>query len=279
VGDFRNARVSIRDAWRGFHWREYRPFAWMMLVELLFVCLAMNLGKPWGMAGAGPILRLSGERAVHYPASFVFLSSAYARVESFLFAFAGSFLIPLSLVRIMGTLSARPLTGAETVRRARRAYRVTLAGYILNFALLLAWEFLLPVGPHRWFGALLGGFKADLLTWCVGVLVAFAIAVVFLYVPIRAVEENATFRGALWDGIGEGFRSFGPTLVIVLAFAWPALLFLAPVQLAPMLLVARFRPELTAILIAIAAVMNSFVNYFIYSAASRLHGLTRGRES
>jgi hypothetical protein len=144
---------------------------------------------------------------------------------------------------------------------------------------LLAWEFLLPMGPHRWFRALLGGFKADLLTWCVGVLVAFAIAVVFLYVPIRAVEENATLRGALWGGIGEGFRSFGPTLVIVLAFAWTALLFLAPVQLAPMLLVSRFRPELTAILIAIAAVMNSFVNYFIYSAASRLHWLTRGRES
>jgi hypothetical protein len=279
VGDFRSARASIGEAWRDFRWLEYRPFAWMMLAELLFVYLALNLGKPWGMAGAGIILKLSGEQAVHYPASFVFLSSAYARVESFLFGFAGSFLIPLSLARILAPMSGMPPTGPETVRRARRAYGVTLVGYILNFGILVAWELLLPVGPHRWFAALLGGLKADFLTWCVGVLVAFAIAVVFLYVPIRAVEENATFGDALWGGIGEGFRSFGPTLFIVLAFAWPALLFLAPVQLAPTLLVSRFRPELTAILIAIAAVLNSFVNYFIYSAASRLHWITRGREA
>jgi hypothetical protein len=277
VGDFRSARASIGEAWRDFRWLEYRPFAWMMLVELLFVYLALNLGKTWGMAGAGVILNLSGESAVHYPQSFVFLSSAYARVESFLFAFAGSFLIPLSLARILAPMSGSPPTGPETVRRARRAYPVALTGYILNFALLVAWELLLPLGPHRWFGALLGGFKADLLTWCVGVLVAFAIAVVFLYVPIRAVEENENFAGALWGGIGEGVHSFVPTLFIVLAFAWPALLFLAPVQLAPTLLVSRFRPELTAILIAIAAVLNSFVNYFIYSAASRLHWINRGR--
>jgi len=161
---------------------------------------------------------------------------------------------------------------------SRKLAPVALVGYVLNFALLVAWEFLLPLGPHRWFGAL-GGFKADLLTWVVGVLVAFAIAVMFLYVPIRAVEDGATFGGALWGGIAEGFRSFVPTLFIILVFAWPALLFLAPVQLAPTLLVSRFRPELTAVLIGIAAVLNSFVNYFIYSAASRLHWITRGREA
>ena len=279
MGDLRNARASAREAWRDFRWLEYRPFAWMMLAELLFVYLALNLGKPWGMAGAGVILRLSGDAAVHYPQSFVFLSSAYARVESFLFAFAGSFLIPLSLARILAPMSGAPPTGPETVRRAKRAYPVALVGYVMNFVLLVAWELLLPLGPQRWFTALLGGLKADLLTWCVGVVVAFAIAVVFLYVPIRAVEENATFGGSLRGGIAEGLRSFGPTLFIVLVFAWPALLFLAPVQLAPALLVSRFRPELTAVLIATAAVLNSFVNYFIYSAASRLHWVTRGREA
>jgi len=279
VGDFRSARASIGEAWRDFRWLEYRPFAWMMLVELLFVYLALNLGTTWGMAGAGTILEGSGEPAVHYPQSFVFLSSAYARVESFLFAFAGSFLIPLSLARILAPLSGAPPTGPDTVRRARRAYPVALVGYLLNFALLVAWELLLPLGPHRWFGALLGGFKADLLTWFVGVLVAFAIAVVFLYVPIRAVEDGATFGVALWGGIAEGLRAFVPTLFIILAFAWPALLFLAPVQVAPTLLVSRFRPELTAVLIGIAAVLNSFVNYLIYSAASRLHWIARGREA
>jgi hypothetical protein len=250
-----------------------------MLAELLFVYLASNLGKPWGMSVAGWIMRSTGEPAVHYPASFIFLSSAYARVESFLFAVPGSFLIPLSLARIQAPMAGAAPTGTETVRRARRAYLVTLVGYLLNFALLLAWEFLLQAGPKRWFAGLLGGIKAELLTWGVGVLVAFAIAAVFLYVPVRAVEEGPSFRDALWGGIGEGLRSFGPTLFIVLAFAWPTLLVLAPIQLRPTVIVTRFRPELMAVLIGIAAALNSFVNYYIYSAAARLHWLSRRREA
>ncbi len=278
MADFRGARACIREAFRDFRWPEYRPFAWIMLAELLFVCLASNLGTPWGMSGAGWIMRTAGEAGVHYPASFVFLSSSYSRVESFLFAAAGSFLIPLSLARIQASMAGAAPTGPETARRARRAYLVTLVGYLLNFALLIAWEFLLQAGPRLWFAGLLGGIKADLLTWGVGVLVAFSIAAVFLYVPVRAAEEGSTFRDSLWGGIGEGFRSFGPTLLIVLAFAWPTLLVLAPLQLRPALLVTRFRPELMAVLIGIAAVLNSFVNYFIYSAAARLHWLDRRRE-
>ena len=276
MGDFRSARASIREALRDFHLREYLPFAWIMLAELLFVHLASNLGKPWGMAGAGWIMRTAGEPAVHYPGSFVFLISAHARVESFLFAVAGSFLIPLSLARIQAPMIGMPPTGPETARRARRAYPATLLGYVINFALLIAWEFLLQAGPRRLSSAFLGGFKADLLTWCVGVLGAFSLAAIFLYVPVRAVEESS-LGDALWGGIKEGLRLFGPTLLIVLVFAWPTLLFLAPLQLRPSLLVARFRPELISVFIAIAAVLNSFVNYFIYSAAARLHWLSRRR--
>jgi hypothetical protein len=62
-------------------------------------------------------------------------------------------------------------------------------------------------------------------------------------------------------------------------FAWPTLIVLAPLQIRPTLVVTRFRPELVAVLLGVAAVVNSFVNYFIYSAASRLHWLTRGREA
>ena len=278
MGEFRNARASIREALRDFRWGEYRPFVWIMLGELLFVLLASNLGSSWGMSGAGLIMRSAGEPGVHYPTSFIFLSSAYARVESFLFAAAGSFLIPLSLARIRAPMAGAPPTGPGTVRSARRAYLVTLVGYLISFAILIAWEFLLQAGPRRWFGALLGGFKADLLTWGVGVLVAFAIAAVFLYVPVRAVE-GSSFGEALWGGIQEGLQSLGATLLIVIVFAWPTLLFLAPIQLRPALLVTRFRPELIAILIAIAAILNSFVNYFIYSAAARLHWVNRGSQA
>ena len=276
MGDFRSARASIGEAWRDFRWLEYRPFLWMMLAELLFLFLASNLTSPWGMAGAGYILRTSGEPAVHYPASFLFLVSTFARVETVIFALAGSFLIPLSLARIQAPMIGIPATGPETARRARRAYPVTLVGYLMNVALLIAWEYLLAVGPRRWIeSALGGGLKGGLLIWGLGVLVAFAIAAVFLYVPIRAVEEGSKFGNTLWGGIREGLKSFLPTLFIVLVFAWPAMLLLAPLQIAPNLIVTRVRPELTAILLSLVAVANSFVNYFIFAAASRLHWLMR----
>jgi len=271
VPDFRSARATIREALRGFRLPEYLPFAWMMLAELLFVYLASNLGKIWGMAGAGWIMRTLGEPAVHYPASFLFLISAYARVESVIFAVAGSFLIPLSIARIQAAMIGTPGSGHETVRRARRAYSAAFLGYIINVALLLGWEFLLQAGPRRWFLMLLGGSKADVLTWAVGLFGAFCIAAIFLYVPIRAVDEQSTLRDAIWGGIREGLRLFGPSLLIVLAFAWPTVLFLAPLQLRPTMLITRLQPELIALLLVIAALLNSFVNYFIYSAAARLH--------
>ena len=279
MADFRSARVGIREAMRNFHLPEYMPFAWIMLAELLFVYLASNMGKTWGMAGAGWIMRTAGEPAVHYPASFVSLISAYTRVESFLFAVAGSFLIPLSLARIQAPMIGVSPTGSETVRRARRAYLATFFSYIISFALLIAWEFLLQAGPRRWFIALLGGLKADILTWCLAVLGAFSIGAIFLYVPIRAVEEESSPKVALWGGIKEGLRLFGPTLFIVFVLAWPPLLFLAPLQLRPSLIVTRLRPELIAVFIGIAVALNSFVNYFIYSAAARLHWLSRRREA
>jgi len=269
----------MREAVRNFHLPEYLPFAWIMLAELLFVYLASNMGKTWGMAGAGWIMRTAGEPAVHYPASFLFLISAYTRVESFLFAVAGSFLIPLSLARIQAPMIGVSPTASETVRRARRAYLATFFSYIINLALLIAWEFLLQAGPRRWFIALLGGFKADILTWCLAVLGACSIGAIFLYVPIRAVEEESSPRVALWGGIKEGLRLFGPTLFIVFVLSWPPLLFLAPLQLRPSLIVTRLRPELIAVFIGIAVALNSFVNYFIYSAAARLHWLGRRREA
>lgn len=275
MGDFRSARASIAEAWRDFRWVEYRPFMYMMLAELLFLFLASNLTTPWGMAGAGFILRTLGEPATHYPASFLYLVSAYARVESVLFAIAGSFLIPLSLARIQAPMVGVPPTGPETVRRAWRAYPVTLVGYLLNVGLLIAWEYLLGVGPRRWIGSALDGLQGELVIWGLGMLVAFAIAAVFLYVPIRAVEAGSRFGDSLWGGIQEGLRSLGPTLFLVLVFAWPTTLLLAPLQIGSGLIVSRVRPELTAVLLAVVAIVNSFVNYFIFAAASRMHWLMR----
>ena len=279
MGDLRNARASIRGAWRDFRWVEYRPFAWALAPELLFLFFAMKLDSPWGMAGAGLILRTVGEAGVHYPTAFLVLSSAFSRFDSVVFALAGSFLIPLGLARIRARKLGEPGVGPDTTRRARRAYGVTLVAYVLNVATLIGIELLVEAGPRHWLTGFLGGFNADLLTWLVGVIAAFAVAAVFLYVPIRAVEEGANFQGVLGGGIREGLRSFLPTWLIMLAFSWPALIVLALIQVLPTLIVARFRPELIAVLLGITAVMNSFVNYYIYAAASRLHWMREGRPS
>ena len=250
-----------------------------MLAELLFIGLASNLGTPWGMKGAGWIMRTAGVPALHYPASFLFLSYAYARVESFLFAVAGSFLVPLSLALIEGPpADGSSRAGSGAAGRALRAYPATFVSFLLSFALLYGWEYVLQVGPSRWIHAFRGGIVGDFLTWGVGVLGAFALAAIFLYVPVRAVSDGGSFWDSLLGGILEGLRTLWLTLFIVLVFAWPTLLFLAPIQLLPMLLVTQLRPELIAILFAIAAVLNSFVNYFIYSAAARFHWLGQRRE-
>src|SRR4051812_18504355 len=167
----------MREAWRDFRWVEYRPFAWMMLAQLLFLFLACNLATPWGMAGAGWVLRSMGDPGIHYPTSFLLLSSAYARVESLIIALAGSFLIPLSIARVQAPMLEASAGGPDTSRRARRAYAVVLVGYLLNLVILIGGELLLPAGPHPWVASPLGGFKGEGLARVRGFLVAVGLAV------------------------------------------------------------------------------------------------------
>mgnify|MGYP001559407835 CR=1 FL=1 len=250
-----------------------------MAVQLLFLFLASNLASVWGMTGAGWIMRLTTREAgVHYPSSFAVLMNAHAMLESFLFTTVGSFLIPLSLVRIYAPVTGSPGTGAAALSRVRRAYLPTFCSLLVNVALLLGWLAIFPLGPNKWIHVFLSGGLGDLAGWCVGALVSFLLGAVFLYVPIRGVATGASFRDAFVGGIREGFRALGPTLFIILVFAWPTLIFLAPVQLRPMIFVNKFRPEIIAILIAAAAIVNSFVNYLIYSAAARLHWLGARKE-
>ena len=278
MGDFRGARMSVREALRDFRWLEYRPFLWIMVIEVLFLFFALNLGTAWGMAGAGWLLKTIGAGALHYPASYLVLTIAQSRLEWALFTLLGSFLIPLSLVRIEAPMAGFSPTGPDSVRRARRAYLPTFIAQILNIVLVILWQLLLQVGPSRWIHFFVGGIIGDTLTLGVGILIAFLISALFIYVPIRGVDSGGSIKNALLGGIQEGIRYLGPTLFIVLVFIWPTLIFLAPVQLRPALLVTRFRPELIAILLLIATVLNSFVNYLIYSAAARLHWLGKRRE-
>lgn len=274
----REARSSAAEALREFRWFEYRPFAWIMAVQVLFLLLASNLGTSWGMAGAGWLMRLTREAGVHYPSSFVVLPLAFSYLESLLFTTLGSFLIPLSLVRILAPMDGSTGRGAKAIGRAAAAIPATFLSLFLNVAALLAWQWIYPRGPGRWIHHNLAGFAADLVGWLVSILVSFMVAAILIYVPVRAVSRGSRFSDAFPGGVREGLGSFGPTLFIMLAFAWPALILLAPVQLLTVAIVSKFRPEVVAVLLGAAAVLSSLVNYCIYSAVARFHRLGEPEE-
>ncbi len=251
-----------------------------MVAQLLFLLLASSLDTLWGMAGGGGLMQLmTGEAGVHYPASYIVLTQAHSFLEIFLTLFAGSFLIPLSLVRIQAPMFRTPATGPPAVGRAWKAYLPTFASLALNVLLVLGLSRVFSLGPNRWIHFFFSGTLGDLLSWAVMAVLSYAIAAIVLYVPVRAVDSGSTFRYAFVEGIREGLRSLGPTLFMVLLLVWPTLLLLAPVQLKPLLLVRKFRPELIAILLALVAILGSFINYLIYSAAARLHWLGKRREA
>lgn len=268
--------TSVREAFREFRWFEYRPFAWIMAAQLVFLFLASSLERLWGMVSGGGLMRImTGEAGVHYPSSYIVLPQAYSLSENFLTLFAGSFLIPLGLVRIQAPMFRTPATGPPAVGRAGRAYLPTIVSAALNLILVLGLAAIFPLGPNRWIHAFLPGTPGDLLSWTAMAVLSYAIAATVLYVPVRAVDPKSTFRYAFVDGIREGVSGLGPTLFIVLLLAWPTLVLLAPVQLRPLLLVRKLRPEMIAILLAIVAILGSFINYLIYSAVARMHWMGR----
>ena len=54
-----------------------------------------------------------------------------------------------------------------------------------------------------------------MVTWVVGMLGAYGIAAIFIYVPIVAVRRGVTFGSALSEGMREGFNLFRFTLMFI----------------------------------------------------------------
>jgi hypothetical protein len=251
-----------------------------MAVQLLFLLCAFNLGTTWGMAGAGWLLRLTREAGVHYPSSFVALPVAFSYLETILFACLGSFLIPLSLVRIVGREEGSTPSGAQAVGRAWRAVPATLCSVLLNIGALLGWQWIYSHGPSRLIHGILGGFGGVFTVWIVTELISFAIAALFVYIPVRSVAIGVRLPDAFLGGLREGLRSFWSTFLVIVLLSWPALILLAPIQLGTVTMVTKFQPELVAVGLAVVAVLNSFLNYLIFAAVARLHWLvTREAES
>ncbi|HLF06461.1 MAG TPA: hypothetical protein VI893_04705 [Thermoplasmata archaeon] len=251
-----------------------------MAAELLFLSLASSMDRIWGMAVGGGLMRLmTGESGVHYPTSYIMLPQAFSILENFLTLFAGSFLIPLGLIRIQAPKFRTPATGPLAVGRARTAYLPTFASVALNLLLVLGLAAVFPLGPSRWIHSFVPGVLGDFLSWTTLVILSYAVAAIVVYVPVRAVEDRSNFRYAFLGGVREGLKRLGPTLCLLILLAWPTFLLLAPVQIRPLTLVRKFRPELITILLAAVAILGSFINYLIYSAVARLHWLDKEREA
>jgi hypothetical protein len=270
--DFQVAWACAISAARGFRWVEYAPFGWILAAQIAFLLLAVRLESPIGMATAGDLTRrLLGDAALHYPDFFLYLPSVASIVEAFLYMVPGAALIPLALIRMQRRLepaTARTPTGAWLAR----ATPPTLLGWITQAAVLLAWQSFVQFWPSRALAAALPGDGGFIASWVLQVLGAYAVAALFLYIPIVAVASaGAPLLQTVREGLGEGLLLFRHTWFFIVCLSLPALPFLLLAQLRAAAIVNRLQPEMVAVLLGVYAALMSVANYLIFSAARRLH--------
>ena len=268
--DFRVAKSCFSEAIRDFHFREYAPFAWILAAHLLFILLSMFLEASPAMATVGGLARaVYGDSAVHYPMFYLFLPAIAAMAEGFLYTVPAAVLVPLAIIRTMAPMEAR---GSEPVSaRLKRAWPPTLLVLAANVGLLWTWQWVFRNGPAPLISRALPGFAGAAVAWFVGLLGAYAIAAVFIYVPIVAVQRGSTFGSSLREGIREGLSLFRFTLAFIFLYALPVLPVLLVIQSRPDFIISRMRPELIPIALMLYAVLISAATYLTYAAAARLH--------
>ena len=270
--DVRIARTCAVEAVKDFHFREYAPFGWMLAAHLLFLIVALNLEATPAMATVGALGRaLYGDRAIHYPAFYLHLPSLAAVFEAFLYSVPGAVLIPLALIRTMAPMEPASTRSQPIGPRLRSAFFPTLVVSLANVGILAGWQWLFQKGPGPFLTQAFPGFTGASLAWVVGVLGAYAIAALFIYVPIVAVRPGTRFGEALGNGLAEGARLFWFTLTFIILYALPVLPVLLIVQSRPDFIVARMRPEIIPIALMVYAVLISAATYLTYAAAARLH--------
>jgi hypothetical protein len=271
VPDARTAWLSVTESLRDFRGYEWAPFGWILAAQLLFLFCAVNLGTPWGMAGAGwlAMSAAKGDAFLHYPQFFVALPTIAALVEWALYVFAGAVLIPMAVLRI--SEPHEPPGPRATSSRLRRAILPTLLGGLLNLVVLQAWQWVLSIGPEPMVRGYLPGPAGQISLWCLGVLVSYVLSGPFLFIPVHAIRRQVSFAQAVFDGLGQGVRLIWPAFLVIAICSWPTLLFLAPVQLGAAAIVHKMRPELVVLFLALYAATTSLANYLIYASVTRLH--------
>ena len=272
-------RLSSRLAWacisratQAFHWVDYAPFGWILGAQILFLLLAVNLGSGVGMATVGGVTRmLQGDEPIHYPGFFLYLPSLASILEAFLYAIPGSVIIPLALTRILYRTHPAQARAHSVAARLRHAFLPTLLAWVVEAALLVAWQWAVSVGPSPFLTNRLPGNPGIIAIWAVSVLGAYAIAALFVYVPMVAIRPEYSFVQTIREGFREGFSYFPFTLTFILVFSLSALPFLFVTQLSAESIVDRLQPELVALLLAIYSAIVSVASYLIFAAAMRLH--------
>lgn len=269
--DRKTAWLCLREALRDFRIQEWMPFGWLLALQLLFLICALNLQAAWGMAVAGlAALSMGGEKILHYPFFFIALPNLASFVEWIVYLVPGCVFIPLALLRVAAPGEGSGAAG-DRQARLRGAILPTLIAGALNVLLLQGWQWVGSTQIAPRVGSYLPGVPGQIGVWFVLLLGAYLISVPFLYVPVRAVQKDATFLGSLLGGMLEGLQLLLPTLLIVVVASVLALPFLAPAQLFAQVIVGKMRPELLALLLAIYAAITSVANYLIYASVMRMH--------
>lgn len=269
--DSRVAWACVVKAARGFQWREYAPFGWILGAQMLFLVLAVRLDTQLSMATVGGLAgTLLGDAPLHYPDFYLHLPTLATLVDAFLYTVPGAVLIPLSLIRMQRRLEPDLAGTMETGPWLKRAVPPTLLAWVLQAGLLMAWDALV----EKWAAGNLASIPGDggfIASWLVNVLGAYAISALFIYVPIVAVRDPGTFGQMFREGLAEGIGVFRYTWPIIVLLSLPALPFLLLAELEAAAIVNRLQPELVALLLAIYAAVVSIATYLIFGAARRLH--------
>ncbi len=271
----------MMDALRSFTWRSYVPLLPILIAQLLYLVLALNLGQAWGMATAGAIGRWAvGPSAINYPASLEILPLTSSYVETWTFLIGGAFALPLLAAAVRMTLPGGEMAAEERSARLRVAYPATFLALGAAFAVTLGWQDIVVRFLPRTLASFLGQpFQVSLVTWTISVLVGYAIITAVVYVPIAALDRRAGLGGTLRTGLQLGLRYFWKTYPLFLLLSLPALALQLVAQLGGSLLLVRTRPENAAYVLFAYAVLSSVATYFAWNMATRIHHAAGGNRS
>lgn len=274
VGD---AFGSIFDAIREFRWSEYSPFFLILLAQWIFLALATQLHHAWAMNFVAPIAKMAGgAENLHYPAFFGYLSILLGWVESFLYTVPGAILIPLSLLRYYARYDRALSLGAGSASRLAGAFFPTLLAGLASIGCIWGWQRYaspdLMNAWRQWVPEPMGGF----LGWLAITLGGYAILSLVLYIPVAAVQARTNPVRAVAYGLRFAIRSWPITIFYAVLFGAPAILVQFLLERQGGFILARLRPELIAVFLAVYAAATSVAMHLTYGTAARLYSIAKG---